>query len=75
MSMSNRNYSPDVEVATVIAESNTGEEKLCIDKMGQYIVCNTGSKTLIERDEALEVAEWWGADSELIVRHFGIEGA
>jgi hypothetical protein len=75
MSMINRNYNP--EIATVIAESDTGEEKLCIDKRGQFFVCNAGGKILyeIERDAALEVADWWDADPELIVSYFGIEGA
>lgn len=75
MIMINRNYSS--EIAAVIAESDTEEEKLCIDKRGQFFVCNAGGKILyeIERDAALDVAEWWDADPELIVRYFVIEGA
>ena len=73
--MINRNYSS--EIATVIAESNTEEEKLCIDERGQFFVCDASGKSLyeIERDAALEVAEWWGATPAQIIRYFGIEGA
>ena len=64
------------ETATVIVKSNH-EEMLCVDKYGQFIICDIDGENLYEigRDDALEVADWWGADPELIAKYFGDEGA
>ena len=63
------------ETATILAESDDGEEKLCVDNRGGFLVCDVNGQTLYEIgwDAALELADLWGADPELIDQYFGYE--
>ena len=63
------------ETTTVLAESDDGEEKLCVDTRGGFLVCDVNGESLYEIrwDAALELADLWGADPELIDRYFGDE--
>ena len=63
------------ETTTVLAESDDGEEKLCVDNRGEFLVCDVNGESPYEIgwDAALELAELWGADPELIDQYFGDE--
>ena len=63
------------EAATLIAESSDEGEKLCVDKQGEFLVCDDNGETLYEIgwNAALEIAEMWGADPEVIDQYFGDE--
>ena len=65
------------EAATFLAESSDEGEKLCVDKQGEFIVCDANGQTLYEIgwNGALELAELWGADPELIDHYFGDENS